>query len=122
MRRSGPQKTRSRYQTPATLPGLRTACICPPSWERPSRGVEGDTWKVVGKVSPAYLLQTELLARREQCHRFADAPRASLRTFCDLDPDDKVAALEYEPNSATRFGVLCEPRAPSCASSDVEQR
>src|SRR5439155_7868958 len=45
------------------------------------------------KRSPACLLQTELLARREQCNRFADAPRASLRTFCDVDLDDKGAAL-----------------------------
>src|SRR6266487_5581123 len=61
----------------------------------PSRGLTA--WPAAprrrGSRGPACLLQTELLARREQCNRFADAPRASLRTFCDVDPDDKVAAL-----------------------------
>src|SRR3989442_976937 len=31
MRRSGPSRTRSRYQYPATLPGLRAELMCPPS-------------------------------------------------------------------------------------------
>src|SRR5437667_7149017 len=32
-----------------------------------------------------------------------------------------VGLVKYEPNSATRFVVPCEPRAPLCASSDVEE-
>src|SRR5207248_11211263 len=43
--------------------------------------------------SAACLLQTELLARRKQGDRFADAPFASLGSLRDVDPHDEVAAL-----------------------------
>src|SRR6266851_4726306 len=33
MRRTGPARTRSRYQNPATLPGLRVEGMGPPLWE-----------------------------------------------------------------------------------------
>src|SRR6266550_1016695 len=34
----------------------------------------------------------------------------------------RVGLVNYEPNSATRFLVLCEPRVPFRARSDVEER
>src|SRR2546428_4893834 len=52
MRRSGPPSTRSRYQSPATRPGLRTAFMSPPSVTGFS-GLPDDTPNVAGKVSAA---------------------------------------------------------------------
>src|SRR5690348_18183426 len=52
-RRSGPSRTRSRYQNPTTLPGLRGELMRPPSWIGRGQGLEGDTLMADGKVSTA---------------------------------------------------------------------
>src|SRR6184192_3104088 len=51
MRRSGPPSTRSRYQSPATRPGLRTAFMSPPSVTGGLLRVLGNTPSAAGKVS-----------------------------------------------------------------------
>src|SRR5438445_13866610 len=52
MRRSGPPSTRSRYQSPATRPGLRTAFMSPPSVTG-FPGFPDDTPNAAEKVSAA---------------------------------------------------------------------
>src|SRR5881392_2634881 len=49
MRRSGPSSTRSRYQYPTTLPGLRAELMCPPSPNARGHRSAGDTRRADGK-------------------------------------------------------------------------
>src|SRR2546428_9961 len=51
MRRSGPPSPRSRYQSPATRPGLRTAFTSPPSVTGGCSGFPGPTPSAARKVS-----------------------------------------------------------------------
>src|SRR5213083_230707 len=49
MRRSGPSSTRSRYQYPTALPGLRAELMCPPSPNARGHRSAGDTRRADGK-------------------------------------------------------------------------
>src|SRR6266581_2505249 len=53
MRRSGPPSTRSRYQNPTTLPGLRAQLMCPPSLNGCGYRSAGDTQRADGKFRGA---------------------------------------------------------------------
>src|SRR5256886_4542645 len=71
MRRSGPPSTRSRYQSPATRPGLRTAFMSPPSVTGFS-GFPDDTPNVAGKVSAVVVSRSAELRQigaRSHAHR-----------------------------------------------------
>ena len=92
MRLSGPPKTRSRYQSPTTLPGLRAEPMSPSVVERrglesprDTEGLEGEVSKQAGDVGFLYLpfspvsvqrgLWRAMLApqAREGCARLCDA-------------------------------------------------
>src|SRR2546428_8237005 len=88
MRRSGPRSTRSRYQSPAPRPGLRTAFMSPPSVTGFS-GLPDDTPNVAGKVSAAAAIDFGC------CYRFR---RAAFIL--------SLVALEQSEVQALRIGIL----------------
>src|SRR5439155_9314077 len=61
MRRSGPPSTRSRYQNPTTLPGLRVQLMCPPSLNGCGHRSAGDTQPADGKFRSKSRLRSALV-------------------------------------------------------------
>ena len=72
-------------------------------------------------------LEHNIARMQEQCRAWGVALRPLVKThkipvLVRQRFHAGVGLVKYEPNSATRVVVLCEPRLPVCARSEVQQR
>src|ERR1044071_8079234 len=113
MRRSGPPSTRSRYQSPATLPGLRTELMYPPLVNGACcTGLIGDTREAIEKVSPSTptrswkLSVLELVDQRHKELRHV-APGVGRRDLAEITPvvarQDRQARVRQELGHGPRM-------------------
>src|SRR5215471_18661155 len=108
MRRSGPAKTRSRYQAPTTRPGFLIRLIWPPAVERaiPGSGAIRAMWGKKFLLVPHRSRVARPQCPEKQVLRYARVRRASLRMTSGTRVDKKGNESEGARSGAAQRRAL----------------